>query len=598
MPRSLFRFTAWFNLPVTLLVVLLQRTPALRFAISAGETVLKSRPAGLLRAGFALGSLGAAQALAGATQFVQNPANPVAGTVGLPVTVAFTITGSPTPPNSFTIDSPLPPGLRTIPESQGGRVSSGSVVITGVPTQGGTFNVSVTGTDGSYSQTDTLIFVISGGAVATAPAITAQPGPQTVNVGGTATFSVAVSGSPAPTFQWTKNGANITGATASSFVISNVQASDAGSYAVVARNSAGTATSNPATLTVSTVSVGTAPTIVTQPVGVTAAPGGTVALTVVATGSPAPNYQWRRGTTSLAGATDATLLLPAVDAAVAGAYSVVVSNSAGTVTSTSANLAVSAGTARLSNLSVRASLASGATLIVGFATNGNRSVLIRGVGPTLGVFGVPGFMTDPRLELYNSASVQINANDDWAAALAPGFAAVGAFPLAVGSKDAALQAGVAGPHTAQLKGTGAGVVLVEVYDAGSGTAVRLVNVSARNFVGTGDNILIAGFVVDGTVGRTLLIRAVGPTLAAFGVPGTLTDPKLEILSDKAVKLVENDNWSSTLESTATSVGAFPLLTGSRDAALVVTLPPGAYSAQVSGIANGTGEALIEVYEVP
>ena len=107
LPGSFFRFTAWSNLAVGFLVLLLQRTPALRLAVSAGEFVLKSRPANLLRAGFALGSLGAAHALAGATQFVQNPNNPVRGTVGLPVTVVFTITGSPTPPNSFTINDQI-----------------------------------------------------------------------------------------------------------------------------------------------------------------------------------------------------------------------------------------------------------------------------------------------------------------------------------------------------------------------------------------------------------------------------------------------------------------------------------------------------------
>ncbi|MEO6246908.1 MAG: hypothetical protein ABIQ12_15890, partial [Opitutaceae bacterium] len=156
MRRSFFRFSVWAHLPAALLVLMLQRMPALRLAVSAGEFVLKSRAPALLRGAFALGSLGVVHSLAGATQFVQNPNNPVTGTVGLPLTMAFTINGSPTPPNSFTIDTPLPPGLRTSPESQGGKVSSGSVVITGVPTQGGTFVVSVTGTDGTYSQTDTI----------------------------------------------------------------------------------------------------------------------------------------------------------------------------------------------------------------------------------------------------------------------------------------------------------------------------------------------------------------------------------------------------------------------------------------------------------
>ena len=158
---------------------------------------------------------------------------------------------------------------------------------------------------------------------------------------------------------------------------------------------------------------------------------------------------------------------------------------------------------------------------------------------------------------------------------------------------------VAGSRTAQVSGPAGsgGVVLVEVYDAVASTQPRLVNVSARSQVGTGDNILIAGFVVDGSVAKTLLIRAVGPTLAGFGVGGALTDPKLEIFQGQTKK-VENDNWSTVAEATAAAVGAFALGAGSRDAALLVTLPPGQYSAQVSGVAGGTGEALVEVYEVP
>ncbi len=601
LPGYLCRFAAWLNLPAALLVLLLQRTPALRVLAGAGDYVLTSRAGELLRAAFTLAGLGALHSRAGATTFVQSPASPVSGTVGLRLDLAFTYTGTPSSPATFQVSGSLPPGLGFLPAPQGGTIRSGTPLITGTPTQAGTFTVFVQGFNAeglTNSVQQPIVFVITGGVTTTAPAISTQPQGQSVSAGTAVTFTVVATGSPAPAFQWTRNGANLTGATAASLTIASAQTADAGNYAVVVNNSAGTVTSLPATLTVNPVTGGTAPAIVTHPVSVTAAPGGTVALTVVATGTPAPTYQWRRGTTALAGATDATLLLPAVDGNSAGTFTAVITNNIDTLTSNPATLTVAAGTGRLLNLSVRASLAANATLIVGFATNGDRSVLIRGVGPTLGAFGVPGVFADPRLELYNGAALKINENDDWPISLTSVFASVGAFPLTIGSKDAALQATVSGAHSAQLKGPGSGVVLVEVYDAGIGTAVRLVNVSARNFVGTGDNIMIAGFVVGGTVGRTLLIRAIGPTLGAFGVHGVLADPKLEILNSSAVKLVENDNWSATLRATATSVGAFDLVTGSKDAALLVTLPPGAYSAQVSGIANSTGEALIEVYEVP
>ena len=342
--------------------------------------------------------------------------------------------------------------------------------------------------------------------------------------------------------------------------------------------------------------VDTAPSFTVQPIAVTVAAGSSAALTAAATGRPAPTYQWRKDGALVAGATGETLLLAGVTAAQAGRYTATATNALGSETSAAAELTVGAGVGRLANLSVRANLAAAQRLIVGFATNSPKSVLLRGIGPTLGAFGVGDALADPKLELFQDAT-KVSENDNWEAALAPAFSAVGAFGLTAGSRDAALQATIGGSRTAQVTGTGAGVALVEVYDAGSGTAQRLVNVSARNFVGTGDNIMIAGFVVDGPVAKTLLIRAVGPTLAGFGVGGTLADPKLEIFRNGA-KAVENDDWSPALAATAQAVGAFALAPNSRDAALLVTLPPGAYSAQVSGIAGGTGEALVEVYEVP
>jgi hypothetical protein len=157
--------------------------------------------------------------------------------------------------------------------------------------------------------------------------------------------------------------------------------------------------------------------------------------------------------------------------------------------------------------------------------------------------------------------------------------------------------GINGARTIQAKGTGGGVVLVEAYDLGEGNSPRLVNVSARNFVGTGDDILIAGFNIAGTGTKRLLVRAVGPTLEGFGVPGTLVDPKLEIFTGAGVKVAENDTWDPALAAIFTAVGAFPLTTGSKDAALLTTLATGGYTVQVRGADGGTGEALVEIYEV-
>ena len=346
------------------------------------------------------------------------------------------------------------------------------------------------------------------------------------------------------------------------------------------------------------VSAPTLPSIVVQPQSQTVALGDSAALSVVTLGNPAPSYQWRRDGVAIPGATASSYTLPSVSFGDVGSYAVVVSNAQGSATSTTARLTVPGASSRLGNVSVRTTLAANQTLIVGLSVSGGaKPILFRGVGPGLGAFGVPGTMPDPRLALFDG-TVQVDANDNWGgtAVLSTAFAAVGAFALPNASLDAALLRSIDGSRTAQVSGTVGGSVLVEAYDAGSGDTPRLINVSARNRVGTGSDILIAGFTIAGNSPKTVLIRAVGPTLAAFGVPGVLADPKLEIYSG-STKINENDTWSSALATTFTSVGAFALSAGGKDAALVVTLSPGSYTVQVSGADGGTGEALVEIYEV-
>jgi uncharacterized protein (DUF1800 family) len=266
---------------------------------------------------------------------------------------------------------------------------------------------------------------------------------------------------------------------------------------------------------------------------------------------------------------------------------------------------------RLSNVSVRTSAGGADLLITGFTIGPgpSKQVLVRAVGPTLGAFGVPGTLADPKLELFNASSVKIAENDNFNSADSPIFASVGAFPLAAGAKDAALVATLApGSYTAQVSGIGgaAGVALVEVYEV-TGGATRLINLSTRAQVGTGGNILIPGITVaPGTGSRRLLLRAVGPTLGAFGVPGTIVDPKLELYSG-ANKIAENDNWGTPVGSSAADAatlsaafaanGAFALGAGSKDAALLINLAAGSYTLQVSGVGNTTGVALVEVYDL-
>ena len=450
------------------------------------------------------------------------------------------------------------------------------------------------------------------------PVIVVPPTSRTAVIGGNVTFSVeiTVGGTPfswqngvnnvALGFTWSRNGQDLgdtnfstsggkysNNSTGISLTINSLTAADAGDYTVTICTAGGVVISSPATLTFTTAIT---PAITTQPRGATVNAGSTVALTVGATGSPTPTYQWRKDGVAIVGATSDTLVLPAVATSAAGNYTVVVANSVGSVTSSAALLAITSGQpSRLPNLSVRTSLGATQTLIVGFATSGSKTMLVRGIGPTLTAFGLSGVLPDPIIELYSGSS-KIDENNDWSSNLSSVFAEVGAFALNPNSKDAALQRVCTGAYTAQIKSVGSGVVLVEVYDTG-GTG-KLINVSARNAVGTGDNILFAGFVVGGTAAKTLLIRGVGAKLAEFGVSDVLADPKLEIYTEAGVKIAENDSWNFQLQSVARSVGAFDLTLGSKDAALLITLPPGTYTAQISGVGGTTGEAIVEVYEVP
>lgn len=252
----------------------------------------------------------------------------------------------------------------------------------------------------------------------------------------------------------------------------------------------------------------------------------------------------------------------------------------------------------LSSLSVRTSLDAEQTLIVGgVVRGGSKNVLVRAGGPALVQFGLLG-MADPKLDLYTTGSTPAASNHDWVSSLSTVFTSVGAFGFDAGSKDAALTQTIDGSFTALVSGATAGTVLVEAYDVPGGSVPRLIAVSARNFVGTGANILIAGFSLAGTGKKQVLIRAVGPGLSQFNLTGVLADPLLRVFAANNTLVTSNDTWSSTLSSTFNQVGAFALPAGSKDAALLATLTAGtSYTAQVSGSDGGTGEALIEVYEV-
>jgi hypothetical protein len=198
----------------------------------------------------------------------------------------------------------------------------------------GTYSLVVTNAVGSVTSSNAVL-TVNGGPVNVAPTISGQPQDQNVNQGSNATFTVVAAGTPSPAYQWRFNGANISGATESSYVLANAQPANAGSYSVVVTNVAGSVTNSNAML-----SVNAAPAITTQPQDKNVNQGSSAVFSVVATGTPAPAYQWRKNGTPMSGATNSSYTVVNAQPANAGSYSVVVSNIAGTATSTDALLTV------------------------------------------------------------------------------------------------------------------------------------------------------------------------------------------------------------------------------------------------------------------
>src|SRR5664280_2588201 len=216
--------------------------------------------------------------------------------------------------------------------------TSASYTIASVATgDAGTYTVVATNSAGAVTSNGAVLTV---NAAAVAPAFTTQPTSQTVTAGAAVSFTAAAGGAPAPTYQWQKNGANLTGATSASYTIASVAMGDAGTYTIVATNSAGAVTSNGAVLTVNAATV--APAFTTQPTSQTVTAGAAMSFTAAAGGTPAPTYQWRKNGANLTGATSASYTIASVAMGDAGTYTVVATNSAGAVTSNGAVLTVNA----------------------------------------------------------------------------------------------------------------------------------------------------------------------------------------------------------------------------------------------------------------
>ena len=325
--------------------MLLQRTPVLRLLTTEGPG-FTLRSGELLKSAFALAALGAYDTVAGATVFngtvvaptTVTPASGAAfstftatGAVNTAFSVAFTATGAPGSTKSWKVLGTFPAGLSVTGGTAitGGYLFNGitKVIIAGTPTAGGSRTLTVTGYDttGGTGNNASITCVIN---INAPPAFTTQPISQTVNSGSNVTFTAAATGTPTPTFQWFKGTTALSGQTAATLSLTAVTAADAADYKVVATNSLAPTGVSSSVATLSITSPNIPPVFTTQPISQTVNSGSNVTFTAAATGTPAPTFQWFKGTTALSGQTATTLSLTAVTAADAADYKVVATNAA------------------------------------------------------------------------------------------------------------------------------------------------------------------------------------------------------------------------------------------------------------------------------
>ena len=253
------------------------------------------------------------------------------------------------------------------------------------------------------------------------------------------------------------------------------------------------------------------------------------------------------------------------------------------------------------NLSTRGVVSAGDNVLIGgFVVSGTdpKTVVLRALGPSLSGFGLPNVLRDPLLKMYDSSGTLIATNDDWQGD--PDHFIVesnGLVPPNL-SESAMARSLAPGAYTVIVTGTDPtpGIGLVELYDISPLSNSTLGNISTRGSVGTGDNVLISGFIIGDVDSETVIVRAIGPSLAAYGVSGVLSDPTLTIYDSSGSVIASNDNWQDNVNST--DIGKNGLAPPNpSESALVLHLPAGAYTAIVRGANDATGNALVEVYDL-
>jgi sugar lactone lactonase YvrE len=450
----------------------------------------------------------------------------------------------------------------------------------------GNYDVLVSNALGQVGSSLAQLSVVS---APTAPVITAQPANRTVLLGATTTFSVSASGAPAPSFQWRRNGTAIANATNANLVINNAQAGDAFSYDVVVTNSVGNISSERASLRVLarsyagyyfgtfSGSLGNYAIYVrddNSAVFLGYLPGSnSPVMNLNITVNDAGQFAFSQGAIALSSAAQAADE-PARAAALAA------SSLAGTIASDGTISGTMQGGASATLSGTRAADAGGSQAVAGFyqsGASGSAATSFTIAGPANQAVFVTqsGAVFDGGLGSVNGAG-QVN----------------------ISGKTSTIAATIA-PSTRTITVTSTGGIAATFSGASDDVLARarLVNISSRARVGTLDSLLIAGFVISGEESKPVLIRAVGPTLATLGVAGALASPKLELFRD-GVALAVNSGIAANrtvIDAAGLRAGAFVL--GGADAAILTTLAPGSYTAQVSSATSALGVALVEVYDL-
>ena len=273
--------------------------------------------------------------------------------------------------------------------------------------------------------------------------------------------------------------------------------------------------------------------------------------------------------------------------------------------------------ATLGNLSTRSFVQTGDDVMIGgFIVRGGglKRVIIRAIGPELSQYGIPDPLQNPTLELHDGTGALIASNNDWQHTIIGGIITSDQVQQILNTghapgdpNESAIVANLLpGNYTATVRGVNStmGVALVEVYDLNQFSGSFLSNVSTRSFVQTGDNVMIGGFIVQGTQSRRIIVRAIGPELGQYGVPDPLHDPTLELHDGSGALIASNNNWQHTMIGGIITQNQVQDIQNSghapadaSESAIIATLPPGNYTAIVRGVNNTTGVALVEAYDL-